>query len=126
MGKHRKVELYYVYCLRCPFTQDIKYIGYTGNLGERFYGHLMRGGDTDKSKWIKSLKEREVLPVMEVIETTQTKEVALLLEAIHICENIQTILNHRQEKKRAKTLLRFNKHKIRALNEQLCKPSKPH
>lgn len=65
MKKHKKA---FIYALIDPFTNEIRYIGKTYNINLRYNGHLSDKADTYKTRWIKSLKEKNALPKIEVLE----------------------------------------------------------
>jgi len=59
----------YIYTLSCPTTGQIKYVGKTINLKQRFRDHMKDYRNMNKNKsWIKSLKIRGLSPVMQVID----------------------------------------------------------
>lgn len=67
-----KPPKWYVYILRDPITQSIRYVGLTGNLKQRYSAHTNPSRfayRTDKVKWIYSLKRRGLVPVMQEIES---------------------------------------------------------
>lgn len=66
----------YIYVLRDPRTDEIRYVGKTGNLRKRFPRHLReakKGTKWHVSNWIRLLVSLELKPVMQVIEEC-TKE----------------------------------------------------
>jgi len=69
----------FIYGLIDPETNLIRYVGKTNNLKSRFNKHLSecnkKGFWTPKNKWIRSLKERGLSPIMSIIEETTTEYV---------------------------------------------------
>lgn len=58
----------YIYKLLDPETKEIRYIGQTQQPFKRFKTHLAEKGKRYKVNWIKSLKEKGQIPVMEVFQ----------------------------------------------------------
>lgn len=58
----------YIYTLSDPETKEIRYVGKTNNLKSRYNNHISHNIKTHCCNWIKSLKKRNLLPIMEVIE----------------------------------------------------------
>jgi len=75
---------YKVYTLKCPTTGAIKYIGVTNNVSRRFSEHLSRVEDTEKYRWINSLKENGLKPICEILEETEYMMIAFMLEEEYI------------------------------------------
>lgn len=67
---------YCVYILRCPITKDVKYVGMTTNMVDRFRRHLSNKENIQKYNWIKFLGENNLLPIAEVMYSDLTKEQA--------------------------------------------------
>jgi len=68
-----------IYCLKHPITMEIRYIGVTcRTLKQRFYQHYHSGNldnlTTPVSKWIRSLRDVELKPHIEVIEEVTSDE----------------------------------------------------
>lgn len=66
----------YIYKLIDPISNEIRYIGKTGNLKNRFTSHLSNSKKL-KSKlanWIKSLAKKNLIPIMEVIEISSLEK----------------------------------------------------
>lgn len=61
---------YYIYTLEDPETNDIRYVGQTNNLQNRYRQHIcLKGGRKIYSKaWIKSLSNRGLLPLLKVLD----------------------------------------------------------
>lgn len=60
----------YIYCLKNPLSNEIKYIGKSNDPTRRLNQHIKeaRNNKTQKDKWINSLLSRGLSPVIEVIE----------------------------------------------------------
>lgn len=61
----------YIYGLKDPETDEIRYVGKTNNLKNRYHGHIcLCSTDTNRHKasWIKSLRKRNLKPEMIVLE----------------------------------------------------------
>lgn len=60
----------YIYALRCPDTNLIRYIGKADNPGDRLKHHIWRRNseDTHKSRWIRKLYRNNQRPILEVLE----------------------------------------------------------
>ena len=64
----------YIYTLAEPTTGEIRYVGKTNNLKTRFYNHLKASRKNYLSSWIKSLKSKQLKPIMEVVEECEINE----------------------------------------------------
>jgi hypothetical protein len=58
----------FIYGLKCPITEKIRYIGKTNNLKDRYSRHINEKKNYHKCLWIKNLKEQGVKPEMVVID----------------------------------------------------------
>lgn len=60
----------YIYKLIDPITNEIRYIGKTGNLHNRYKNHLSHSKylHTRIGNWIKSILNKGLLPIVEIIE----------------------------------------------------------
>ena len=67
-----------IYCLKCPISLKIRYIGQTITPPKRrFSGHIAdakKGKIYHNANWIKSLLEKDLLPIIEVIEDNISKQ----------------------------------------------------
>ena len=64
-----KIETY-IYLLRCPKTNEVKYVGKANDPKSRYYSH-MRNGRTEishKRNWINSLKKEGLFPILDIIK----------------------------------------------------------
>ncbi len=62
----------YIYALKDPIEHTIRYIGKTTNLSSRFSFHVNDKSKTHKVNWIKNLKNKNLLPYMEILEEVET------------------------------------------------------
>jgi len=66
------MKIVYFYALKCPMTNTIKYIGRSVNPNGRYRQHIHAGkkeGPKDrKAAWIKSLLDKNLKPIMEIID----------------------------------------------------------
>ncbi len=59
----------YIYALKDPTTNEIRYVGKTNNPTNRYAGHLSdKNNRLHKTRWINTLKENGLLPVIEILE----------------------------------------------------------
>src|ERR1039458_7395350 len=65
----------HIYILKDPSTNEVRYVGASANPKNRLYSHLFaarwpekHNGNTDRSKWIRSLLESGNSPAMEIVE----------------------------------------------------------
>jgi len=64
------METAYIYTLSDPLTGFVRYVGKTFDLRQRLYDHTCnRFRDTHCGAWIRSLKKKNALPQMEVLES---------------------------------------------------------
>lgn len=73
----------YIYSLKNPENNEIKYIGQTDNIRRRFNDHLRKSlnpndseYETYKSRWIRKLLNEGVNPVLDIIEECDTIEIS--------------------------------------------------
>lgn len=63
----REKALYRIYILRCPLTQEPKYVGRTSQpLRQRLLGHLADKYNKKKFAWIQSLEKQNEFPIIEL------------------------------------------------------------
>lgn len=64
-----------IYCLRCPETQEARYVGCTEKSAlERMTKHLARafrdeGHNAEKAEWLRKLVRRREYPIVDILET---------------------------------------------------------
>ncbi|MDV3751163.1 GIY-YIG nuclease family protein [Elizabethkingia anophelis] len=92
-----KESVHYVYLLRCPLNNEVKYVGVSMNPKVRFRGHLNDYGNKAKMQWIKSLKESNLLPVMEVVDSCDKRIDVSDLESKYIEKYRGTIFNSKSK-----------------------------
>lgn len=69
MLKKRPIKNVHIYVLKDPETGEVRYVGKTKQtLRIRLRGHLSDKRINHRSCWIKSLKTRNLIPIMESIE----------------------------------------------------------
>jgi len=61
------------YLLKEPRTNEVRYVGCTRNMKERYKNHLNKCRDigTEKRKWINELRELKLKPILEIIEIVE-------------------------------------------------------
>ena len=64
----------HIYTLEHPITGEIRYVGKTNDLIKRLYDHCKANKKTYTSCWIKSLKNKGLKPVIQLIETVEDNE----------------------------------------------------
>lgn len=83
--------MYYLYTLKDPITNLVKYVGYSKRPKRRIWEHLRdakMGSKTYKSCWIKSLLEIQQVPIMEIIKVCEHHE-DILLEEINLIKELK-------------------------------------
>ncbi|OHC00341.1 MAG: hypothetical protein A2Z57_04420 [Planctomycetes bacterium RIFCSPHIGHO2_12_39_6] len=58
----------YIYTLSDPRNNQVRYVGKTNNLRTRFINHLREDYKGRKPNWIKSLKNKGLLPIIEAVD----------------------------------------------------------
>jgi excinuclease UvrABC nuclease subunit len=60
----------YIYCLKDPRNNEIRYVGKAVNLEKRLYGHIHNGKDRNihKTNWIQSILNEGLEPIIEELE----------------------------------------------------------
>lgn len=86
---------YYLYALIDPELLIPKYIGITCNPKERFRSHLKDQSITKKTKWLKSLKERDLFPKMKIYKETTNVHTVIKweIQAIEKCKDKYNLTN---------------------------------
>lgn len=69
----------YFYVLKCPISNEVKYVGRTVNPNRRYRQHIYSGSGeghkNKKSAWIKSLLNKKLKPLMDIIEIHEIYEI---------------------------------------------------
>lgn len=76
-------DILQIYTLSCPLSGDVKYVGRSINPEARLIQHLTDKSSVKKYLWIRSLKQKGLKPVLQVIEESKRYE-ANLLETMYI------------------------------------------
>jgi hypothetical protein len=63
----------FIYALTDPVTDEVRYVGITDNAHTRYMQHCndTRDNHSDKAVWIKSLKDRLLLPGLKILEIAE-------------------------------------------------------
>lgn len=65
----------YIYTLTDPITNMVRYIGKTDYIEKRYHAHLNEHrNNTHKEQWIRGLKDKGHLPIIDVIDEVDTSE----------------------------------------------------
>ena len=99
-----------IYGLVCPITNKIRYVGKSASFKTRYKQHCEDvGEETYKKKWIKKLRERNILPLLIILDSATTEIDARLLENENCVKHIKTIYNIFMPNKNAPTVSDFRK-----------------
>jgi predicted GIY-YIG superfamily endonuclease len=95
----------YIYGLFCPVEKTIKYVGKSKNLKKRYQQHIRKLDKqfTPKRKWLESLFEKKLLPILKILDESENEIDARKLEQFYCNENKNTILNIHNPEKGAKS-----------------------
>lgn len=71
-----KVIKIYIYTLTDPITNQIRYVGKTNNIVQRYKAHLNKAKRHQKHmfNWINALKKEGLKPIMEIIDVVSIEE----------------------------------------------------
>jgi predicted GIY-YIG superfamily endonuclease len=60
----------FIYALKDPTTNEIRYIGKANDPNERYKNHINKYGDknTHKRNWLNKLREEKLKPILEILE----------------------------------------------------------
>jgi predicted GIY-YIG superfamily endonuclease len=66
----------YIYILKCPTTQEVRYVGRSREPKRRYYSHLneQKTASYYKKNWIKKLGKQGLKPILEIIKEVPTEE----------------------------------------------------
>mgnify|MGYP000045988864 CR=1 FL=1 len=62
------METVWIYTLSDPLTLKVKYVGKTCRINRRLNDHLKCTGRSKKDAWVKSLKNKNLLPILEILD----------------------------------------------------------
>lgn len=68
LNKRPLTKRVYIYGLKDPESQEIRYVGKTKHLKARFWRHLHSDEKTHKGCWINCLKRKNLFPILEILE----------------------------------------------------------
>jgi len=60
--------IYYIYTLKHPINNEVRYVGKTINIKRRYKQHLYDKRHSHKASWVKSLKAEGLKPILTIIE----------------------------------------------------------
>jgi len=65
----------FIYALKCPITDEIRYVGKTTNLNRRYNAHIKRCNQNKyhSANWIRSLIENNLKPILITLEICNDK-----------------------------------------------------
>lgn len=87
------MKKFYIYKLTDPISKEVRYIGKTNNIAIRFSSHINDKSKSHKSSWIKSLKNKSMLPLIEIIEEFDCEKECYLKEIEYISK-YDNLTNH--------------------------------
>ena len=99
--------MFHVYHLVDPTNSTVRYVGMTRHPKTRIRGHISEARErdnTDKKRWIRSLLERGMDPVLVVVGSAHTEIEGRAIESHECARNIQTIFNLHDPRKGAKDI----------------------
>mgnify|MGYP003118992544 CR=1 FL=1 len=97
----------YIYALICPIKKVPRYIGKTKNPKSRYKQHIAgakKKQTTLKEKWLHSLHEKGLQPILKILQTEASEAQARELESYHVNANIDTVYNMHDPRKGAKAI----------------------
>jgi hypothetical protein len=71
---------FFIYVLKDPTTNEIRYVGKTPNIKTRLQGHISasKHGGSHRKNWIKSLLDQNLKPLIEVLDSVEKEESSAL------------------------------------------------
>jgi group I intron endonuclease len=72
------METVWIYTLSDPLTLKVKYVGKTCRINRRLNDHLKCTGRSKKDAWVKSLKNKNLSPILEILDIGDKKNCDLL------------------------------------------------
>lgn len=67
-------KLFSVYTLSDPRTSQVRYVGISCEVENRYQAHLTSSQNASKIAWVQELKASQLLPILSIIETGLTFE----------------------------------------------------
>ena len=64
----------YIYTLNDPISNEPRYVGWTVNMYNRLAAHITDSDKGYKTNWVKSLKNKGLLPIMECVDEVPLSE----------------------------------------------------
>mgnify|MGYP003338373331 CR=1 FL=1 len=70
------IQKVWIYALKDPRDNEIKYVGKSNNPEKRLKGHIYKAKyeHTRKGNWIKKLIKLKLLPILEILKETNEDE----------------------------------------------------
>lgn len=62
------MNIIYIYALKNPITDEVRYVGKTSNIRKRYTQHISDKRQTHKRSWIDSLLKEDLKPIIEILE----------------------------------------------------------
>lgn len=85
-------QKYYIYTLSDPSDNEVKYVGKTKDLKDRLRRHMgpssLKESWTKKNKWLKYLKNNNLIPIMEILDEGNSDNIDAL--EIYWIEQLKT------------------------------------
>lgn len=68
---------HYIYILKCPITNDIRYVGQSVNPKVRYRRHISESKrrNDHKCNWVKSLLDKNKKPILEIVKECNSDEI---------------------------------------------------
>lgn len=104
----------HIYILRCPESGLIRYVGNTKHPKTRLKQHIKDAENrqnTEKQRWIKNLREKGLIPEMEILEKIENDELARKVEEETVIKYIDTVFNIHMPGKGSKSTSFYKKNK---------------
>jgi len=102
----------YIYALIDPLDRKIRYIGNTRNPEARYKQHLKeveKRCKTEKQKWIRSLLDNKLKPLMRIMHIVEDEAQARLIEEKEVIKHLKTVLNIHLPGKGSRDIAYFKK-----------------
>ena len=78
-------QLYKIYYLRCPISNEVRYVDISNNPNRRFREHCSYLTEVNrKTTWIKELKIQKLKPILEIVYESSSKKDPSEKEVYHI------------------------------------------